>query len=168
MRLLRLLKNISRKGRAMDKKQTRSGVHHFYLGILIVLLGFWWLWQNPIWKPFLSDNSKFIIAGFLEVVIGFFILWNIPILGAILGSFGGLLILFPVFYFHVFDVPHWGVIVIIIGGFIAFDDFYQHYIQNTSNPGWRSPLHRAFGFLWKYQWIRDVTEFFNRLFGKVI
>ncbi len=83
----------------------RAGVHHFYIGLLFILLGF----------------------------------------------------------LLVFSYKVWSLILVISGLILCIDDYYQHF----NGQDYTSPIHKLFAkYLWKYKLVRDITEFFDKLFGK--
>jgi len=47
---------------------------------------------------------------------------------------------------------------IILGSFVALDDVGQH------KWGWNTPLRRLSVFLWRFQWYRELTQFFDQIF----
>lgn len=52
-----------------------------------------------------------------------------------------------------------------IGQWLFYDDVYQH-IRKQKEPDYHSPVHRLFGLIYKWSWVRKVTKFFDWLFGK--
>ena len=84
-----------------------KGVHHFYLGLVFVLVGFFLIWVH--WIP--------------------------------------------------------STILMVSGTVMLWDDFYQH-TRKRKEPEYQSPLHRLFSLFYRFEIVRKITGFFDRIFGR--
>ena len=91
--------------------ESLQGVHHFYLGLLLMLIGFPMLWASKSWVA---------VAG---------------------------------------------IVICLLGVWIALDDLWQHAMQRFVQPGYDSPLKILF-FKCSRQFtlIGRVTEFVDAVF----
>lgn len=56
----------------------------------------------------------------------------------------------------------WGVGLMVLGKYIQYDDYYQHYRQETE-PDYHSPLHRFYGeYLWEITWIQQLNTWADK------
>jgi hypothetical protein len=91
-----------------DSNHTLKGFHHYYIGLVLLLLGFWLVWK-----------SLFI-----------------------------------------------SYILCVSGLTIIIDDYFQHVCGKT-NPKYKSPLHRLYGWFYsRSSFIRKLNYLFDKVFGK--
>lgn len=56
-----------------------------------------------------------------------------------------------------------GILIILIGLWIAIDDIYQH-LRQRKEPSYTSPLHRWYiKNLYHYKWVRAINDWFDRM-----
>jgi len=91
--------------------ESLQGVHHFYLGLLLVLIGFFMLWAPKPWVA---------VAG---------------------------------------------IVICLLGVWIALDDFWQHAMQRFVQPGYDSPLKTLFSKCSRqFPLLGRVTNFIDAVF----
>lgn len=107
------------------------GPHHFYLGVLLILLVCWMVFDSE------SDTGPWVVAGLtLLSVFAFSLTWPYyPVVGALgvlvlLGVATGLAVVRP-FWWH---ASLGARSALFVGLFVAWDDALSHAL------GWRTPL----------------------------
>lgn len=68
-------------------------------------------------------------------------------------------------FFLIWIQTPFACLLFFIGLWLMGDDFYQH-VRIRYDPNYRSPLHRWFRFIYRFQWVKNITRFFDHLFGK--
>jgi hypothetical protein len=110
------------------------GPHHFYLGVIVILLVCWMVYDSE------SDTGPWIVAGVtLLAVFAFSLTWPYyPVVGAL-----GVLVLLGIATASALMRPFWwrsGLLArssLFVGLFVAWDDVLSHAL------GWRTPLDRV-------------------------
>ena len=57
------------------------------------------------------------------------------------------------------------VLIFILSLIMLIDDYVQHFIQTTRDPKYHSPLHKLYGYIYKYKIIQWLNRLADKLFG---
>lgn len=137
--------------------------HHAYWGILMISIP---MLFTPIKSPIGLTITTFFVS-FLFFILVFH--YSIKETAYLITNLLIISILFLTILLTAISSGNWPIITFVVLGILTYvDDYYQHFRQ-WEEPEYHSPLH-VFVYqtlkINKIQWIKDFTNWVDKLFGK--
>lgn len=135
--------------------------HHAYWGIIIVMI-------SLLLSIFTLKTLPIIIISIVSIVLMFIWFTGIFYKTNHILDFVWMFLIYLVLSIYLYSTNVWYMLLNLTGWLIYLDDFIQHTVQ-WKNPDYHSPLH-VFVYrvlkINKIQWIKDFTNWIDKLFGK--